>query len=184
MQIKVKVEEEESVEVSVESHPLEIGAQTWTVRARTYWQTFDAFLVDNGSSETLSSITEYNSMSGEVRPSLVPISDVVRQADGKPLAAKGSALMGDTDRRIIVASIRNRGILGMNFMLTAGCTPGHDPTSAKDTRGYIVPLSDGARELILLVIGSVLKRPLGFHRGTKRSSREFLNNTGNLKGWE
>ena len=85
------------------------------------------FQIHTGSSETLMDTKENNLMDPGTRPTLTPVGGVIRQADGKPLAVRGSAQMKvqiggyNTQVEVLVASIRNQWILRMNFLLTTGC---------------------------------------------------------------
>ena len=85
-----------------------------------------SFLVDTGSSETFIDYAVYREIPWNERPELFPVIETVRQADGSPLAVHGRVkveiLVGENKVLInaIVADIEGQGILGMDYLLSAG----------------------------------------------------------------
>mgnify|MGYP000034807019 CR=1 FL=1 len=86
------------------------------------------FLVDSGSTDTLISGKVFHQIAKEQRPVLQPEGSKIRQVDGSPLAAMGTAWvdiqLGRTAYpvRAIFADVKYDGILGMDFLLPTGGT--------------------------------------------------------------
>jgi hypothetical protein len=85
------------------------------------------FLVDTGSSNTVINYEQYLRITENVRPQLIPIKEIIRQADGTPLPVHGKVRtevgVGGSSATIdvLVADLGNDGILGMDFLLKGSC---------------------------------------------------------------